>query len=393
MNLPNQSKHHPSLQAHRFIKSRKAIFHVFVSLMAFLPCLTSSEVKADLLALQRQSPEIFRFNETSRALVGTAVSPDASESFNGMTVGPDGNLYVADNILGDGRVLRFDGQTGEFMDLFIDYQPDHILFSPSAMTFGPDGRLYIGSGTTNGNEAQILCYHGQTGAFLGAFVPPGSGGLGSVGDMAFGPDGDLYVVDGSQGVLRYSGVDGHFLSLFVSFPANIYPRNLAFGASGDLFVSTTTNSIVRFNGSSGASLGTFITPGAGGLTNPAGLAFGPDGSLYVSSTGSHSVLRYNGTTGVFSDAFQLPVNSPHSYGPTFLAVTPSFPRLKMRKSASNTILNWQGSGTNFILQTTTDLSSPNSWVTVTNSPARIGNENTVAVGDIATARFYRLKRQ
>ncbi|HET6603563.1 MAG TPA: zinc-dependent metalloprotease family protein [Xanthomonadaceae bacterium] len=47
----------------------------------------------------------------------------------------------------------------------------------------------------------------------------------------------------------------------------------------------------------------FIAAGSGGLDGPAGLAFGPDGHLYVSSIGSDQVLRYDGTTGAFIDVF------------------------------------------------------------------------------------------
>ena len=36
---------------------------------------------------------------------------------------------------------------------------------------------------------------------------------------------------------------------------------------------------------------------------PAGLVFGPDGALYVSSVATAEVLRYNGETGDFIDAF------------------------------------------------------------------------------------------
>jgi DNA-binding beta-propeller fold protein YncE len=35
---------------------------------------------------------------------------------------------------------------------------------------------------------------------------------------------------------------------------------------------------------------------------PTGLAFGPDGNLYVASTGTNGVLRYDGTTGEFQAA-------------------------------------------------------------------------------------------
>ena len=42
-----------------------------------------------------------------------------------------------------------------------------------------------------------------------------------------------------------------------------------------------------------------------GLSGPRGLAFGPDGNLYVSSRDTSSVLRYNGMTGNFLEAYSV----------------------------------------------------------------------------------------
>jgi WD40 repeat protein len=361
-------------------------------LVIILLCLPGSPAWGDIFALQRQSPEIFHFNEGTHAPAGTSFSPDNSESFDGLAFGPDGNFYVVDNVLGDGRVLRFNGQTGAFIDRFVDYQPSRALYSPRGVAFGPDGQLYVGSATTNYQGCQVLRFNGQTGAFVDTFVPAGSGGLGDISDMCFGPDGKLYVVCSARGILRYSGLDGHFISLFGSFPTNVYPRNLAFGPSGDLFVSTSANNVLRFNGTSGVSQGAFITPGSGGLTNAAGLAFGNDGSLYASSPASRSVLHYDGTTGAFIDALQLPGGSSSSVGPTFMATTPSLPRLKIQRSGSDMVLSWRSPGTNFVLQSSDNFSAAKTWSAVTNVPVLVGGEYNVTIRDALPACLYRLKR-
>ncbi len=80
---------------------------------------------------------------------------------------------------------------------------------------------------------------------------------------------------------------------------------IAFGPDGNLYVGlpNTGNDIVRFDGSTGASLGSFIPELDPHPDGPLGFAFGPDGNLYVPSRDSDEVLRYDGTTGDFIDAF------------------------------------------------------------------------------------------
>src|SRR5690349_4974365 len=53
----------------------------------------------------------------------------------------------------------------------------------------------------------------------------------------------------------------------------------------------------------GALVGTFVPTLSGGLSFPLGGTFGPDGNFYVSDSDHDAVLRYNGATGAFIDAF------------------------------------------------------------------------------------------
>src|SRR5262245_10517431 len=59
------------------------------------------------------------------------------------------------------------------------------------------------------NSNQVLRFNGTTGAVLGAFVPVGSGGLGSPAGLAFGPATQLHVAAAAgNAVLQYDGVTG-----------------------------------------------------------------------------------------------------------------------------------------------------------------------------------------
>ena len=76
------------------------------------------------------------------------------------------------------------------------------------------------------------------------------------------------------------------------------------GPDGNVYVASSgDNAVLRYNSTTGQYLNTFVAPGSGGLSNPFGVAFGPDGNLYVTSQSTNQVLEYNGSTGAFLKAF------------------------------------------------------------------------------------------
>jgi DNA-binding beta-propeller fold protein YncE len=81
------------------------------------------------------------------------------------------------------------------------------------------------------------------------------------------------------------------------------PKDLVLGPDGNVYVASSgTNSVIRYT-PSGQLLGTFVAAGSGGLSNPYGLAFGPDGNLYVDSAGTNAIYEYGGSTGAFLKTF------------------------------------------------------------------------------------------
>jgi len=99
---------------------------------------------------------------------------------------------------------------------------------------------------------------------------------------------------------------GTFIADFVSSGSGGMnnPTGLEFGPDGNLYVgSWGTDEVLRYDGTTGSFIDAFVSSGSGGMNNPTGLEFGPDGNLYVSSYSTDEVLRYDGTTGSFIDAF------------------------------------------------------------------------------------------
>jgi|SRR5271170_6370467 len=54
------------------------------------------------------------------------------------------------------------------------YPPSGGLVRVGPITFGPNGNLFAGNMSATG---QMLRYNGTTGAFMDVFIPPRSGGL------------------------------------------------------------------------------------------------------------------------------------------------------------------------------------------------------------------------
>ena len=102
----------------------------------------------------------------------------------------------------------------------------------------------------------------------------------------------------------------------------------------DRFLPSVALSISDASATEGSSslqfIDNLVTSGSGGLSLPRAPAFGPDGNLYVVSTNTNSILRYDGVTGQFKDVF-ITTGSGGLNSPADLAFSPdySFRSMKM----------------------------------------------------------------
>jgi DNA-binding beta-propeller fold protein YncE len=316
-----------------------------------------------LLVNSYKTDNVLRFDAATGAFVDEFI-PHRDGRLNqpwGVVIGPrDHDVYVSTgHFQGSGQikaVLHYDGATGAFLDEFVQRGQ---MYTPHAVIFGPDGNLYVGVQDQSG-QGRIARFDGTTGAYLNDFVPPGSGGLGHPVVQVFGPSGrnpsglDLYVSDERTGsILRYDGTTGAFLGVFVPHGSGGLgsPTGLVFGPDGYLYVSDSgffgsPPVVLRFQGPAGptpgAFLGAFVPAGSGGQLQPFGLLFGPDRNgdgrqdLYVTSAEvndssfvnskphSSSVKVYDGVTGAYLSDF-ISVDTGGLNTPTLMTFTETDP--------------------------------------------------------------------
>lgn len=239
----------------------------------------------DLLVSSWTTHSVRRYDVTTGEYLGDFIPPGGGGLSlpDGFTFGPDGNFYVSS--ANTDQVLRYDGQTGHFIDVFAFDGLDR----PSFHQFGPDGHLYV----CDANHEVVSRFDGETGEAMGVFAS--GNGLDFPAGLLWRDD-LLYVSSFTGGeVLRYDATTGDFFDVFTSEP--VRPLYLRVTEDGNLSVSDyNQNSLRIYDGETGTLVDTWshFT-----LSGPVGQIIAPDGSLIVASWNNHRLIRLNGTTGEF----------------------------------------------------------------------------------------------
>ncbi len=193
-------------------------------------------------------------------------------------------------------VGRYDGETGAYKGYFVSPgsggldRPQKVFFHPT------NGNLLV----TGFLNTQIKMYNGETGAFIGNFSSGYS--LASPTKMILGRDSLLYVSQWGGKVVRFT-LNGSFVDEFTSIniPAGL---GMIWDDDDNLYVTSWGSDgfdgrVYKFD-SQGNSLGTFISSSQ--LDGPVGVWRDDAGDFYVVDWRKGSVLRFD-SNGAFKGTF------------------------------------------------------------------------------------------
>ena len=233
----------------------------------------------------------------------------------------------------DSAVYEFSASTGKLLNALVTPNSQSVLSGPSGLTVGPDGNLYLSSQNNNSiveyNVATQTLSTFISSSVLGPIATANGDSQFAPAGLRFGPDGDLYVsLNGGQSatsggaVIRFNiattngelAYGGTYRTVATGL---IQPTEMTFGVAANdldsLYVSDSgAGSVIKIADAVGTAptSSTFIAAGSGGLVYPSGLTWGAGGKLYVVDLGAVSpfagqVLRFN-ANGTFDEVFTRP---------------------------------------------------------------------------------------
>ena len=304
----------------------------------------------------------------SSGLGGPAVDAGLANA-EGLAVGPDGSVYIADRLTH--QVKRVDpsgvitlfagtgvaGGTGDG-----GLATEARINSPRDIAVGPDGSVYISE--VNGHRVRKVSPSGviTTVAGTGTAGTTGDGGpatsarLNQPSGLAVAPDGTLYIADMTNHRIRAVSPAG-IISTFAGPSGAVatglsgdggfrttalfnVPNGLALAADGTLYIGDSANHRVRAVDPSGtvttvAGSGSSAFSGDGGpataagMSNPASVAIAPDGALWIATANGRvrrvapdgTVSTVFGASGTASWGTALPASAVAAGRPWDVAFT------------------------------------------------------------------------
>jgi DNA-binding beta-propeller fold protein YncE len=298
---------------------------VLATVVAAAPAIAA----ADILVASFNNDQIQRYNEQTGQFVGVFVGPDPLNGPMDLTYAPDGTLWVTSLVAPNfeaASVIQYDGQNGALRRVVVRVTEGGLI-GPTGLAFAEDGRVLVCNKFGGGD---IRRFDALTGALVppAPFIPHSTlppAGVNAPEDIVRGPDGLLYISENHDGSIRRFDAQGSPVGAFGQpFGNSASPQGMAFGPDGHLYVALYGyDQVWQLNRQTGEPMATIsvLRPTLGLLLGgPMGLAWGPDGNLYVANYLDHQVAVINGQTLTLE---RVLTQSPMLQNPTHLVFMPA----------------------------------------------------------------------
>jgi streptogramin lyase len=246
--------------------------------------------------------KLVKFDAATGAKLGVFPGPELPADVD---VAQDGSLLLTEE--DDGVVLRFDPNTGQFDEGF--FGETDRLGAPRGIAVEPSGHFFVVDILP---ESSDILEFDENGDYVEHHPDdPVHPVAVSFEDLACNDSGELFATQwlcfGTEtpGVFRSTDTGWE---LFGETGDLIATYGMAFGPDGDLYVVDEDPDhfgVFRYNGTTGASKGVFgETASNDNLVAPRYCTFGPDGNLYVTEDDDGSVRVFNGPLSPDPGAFR-----------------------------------------------------------------------------------------
>lgn len=256
--------------------------------VAFVAVACAGAAAQDLFVASPATDAVKRYDWKTGAYLGDFVAPGAGGLDHPTAVGfgPDGHLYVGS---GPGsQIYRFDGVTGEFIDVFVD--SEHFEGGPSDMVFRDD-KLYVSQwNPVSPFNGGVLVYDAATGDYIETLVDDAL----RSSSLALDGAGLVYLSEFSTSFVHQYDAEGNELMSFGGPDHISGAMGVDFDAEGHLYIGSWNHGEVKkFDATTGELLATV----ASGLAHTGSFIFAPDGTLLADDYDNGRIARFDPATG------------------------------------------------------------------------------------------------